>query len=69
MTIVRLTAAAWLARESERVKGILLCHLTRGGMNANELLGMLEAWGLSYTAAEIGLLRDKLIADGVIEIV
>ena len=69
MPIVRLTAAAWLLRESERVKGVLLCHLSRAGLEVSELLGLIRAWGLEYTLPELQLIRDKLIADGVIEIV
>jgi len=69
MAIIRLTATAWLARESERVTGVLLCHVTREGMDVNELLAMLGNWGLHYTVAELQLLRVKLVTDGVIEIV
>ena len=69
MAIVRLTAAAWLDYEVGRVKGVLKCHLTRNGLEASELIALIEMWGLHYTPAELVLLRNRLIADGVIEIV
>ena len=47
----------------------MLCHLTREGMDVNELLRHLGNWGLIYTPAELQLLRVKLVTDGVIEIV
>ena len=66
--IVRLTNAAWLEYEAGRVRGILLCHLSREGMLVSELRRLIKSWGLSYTPEELVLLRDKLVADGVIEI-
>jgi len=69
MTIVRLTSAAWLDHETERVKGVILCHLTREGIEMSELLKLIEVWGLHYTIAELQLIRTQLVADGVIEIV
>lgn len=69
MPIVRLTEAAWVEHEAERVRGIMLCHLTREGLPTDELLRLIRHWGLRYTNAELLLIRDKLIAEGVIEVV
>ena len=69
MPIVRLTEAAWVKHEAERVRGILLCHLGREGKPVEELIAFLLDRGLRYTGPELVLIRDRLIADGVIEIV
>lgn len=68
MPIVRLTEAAWVEHESERVRGILLCHLGRAGRPVEELIAFLRDRGLRYTGPELVLIRDRLIAEGVIEV-
>lgn len=69
MATVRLTEAAWVEHEAERVRGILLCHLGREGKPVGELLALIRSWGLHYTNAELQLIRDKLVAEGMIEVV
>ena len=69
MPIVRLTEVAWVEREAERMRGVLLCHLGREGMPVGELLALIRSWGLHYTNPELQLIRDRLIAEGVIEVV
>lgn len=69
MPIVRLTEAAWVEHEAERVCGILLCRVGREGLPVGELLAFIRHQGLHYTNAELLLIRDKLVAEGVIEIV
>ena len=50
----KLTSAAWLTRETARVKGILLANLRNG---------------VEYSGAEFTLISDALITDGTIEAV
>jgi len=69
MAIIRLTAAAWLAHECERVRGVLLMNLTRADMDLDLLLQLLVAEGLTYTTEELQLIGAQLVADGVIEII
>ena len=69
MTIIRLTVAAWLAHECERVRGVLLMTLTRSDMDVDLLLQLLVSEGLIYTPEELQLIGAQLVADGVIEII
>ena len=69
MATVRLTGTAWLNYESERVKGVLLVNLPRAGLEVSELIVLLRNFGLVYTAADLILIRNKLLANGVIETV
>ena len=66
----RLTPAAWLARETERAKGVLLVHMTPGtAYTVDELLAMLSECGLYYSNPEYQGIGKELIKQGVIEAV
>lgn len=73
MAVIKLVDTEWLNQEAERVEGSLLQWLGgsdgRAGRDATELKARLEYVGLYYTAVDLVAIRDKLIADGVIEIV
>ncbi|MFQ5858985.1 MAG: hypothetical protein ACE5LU_25575 [Anaerolineae bacterium] len=70
MPSYKLTDTAWLNREKDRVKGVLLVHLKAGQTYTGaELLQTLKDFGLEYTAAELVTLRDALIVDGTLEAV
>ena len=68
MPTVKISQAAWLEREKERVKGTLLVHLTREGIDQTELRQLLQDWGLDYSSEDLATIRDALITEGVIEI-
>ena len=66
----QLTQSAWLAREVERVKGVLLVHMEPGTeYTVEELLAMLSEYGLYYSNPEYVEIGQVLIADGTIEAV
>jgi hypothetical protein len=66
----KLTDAAWLARETERAKGILLQHLVKGQeYTVAQVLQVLADYGLDYTNPEYVEIGNQLVADGVIEAV
>lgn len=71
MTIIKLTDATWLDHESERVKGRLLVVLggseNKAGIDAIQLVCVLKKGGLVYESADLLLIKNSLIADGVIE--
>jgi len=68
MPTYRLTTTAWLAREVERAKGILLVHMQPDrGYTAEELLTMLADYGLDYSIPEYQQIGKVLISQGVIE--
>jgi len=68
MPTYRLTTTAWLAREVERAKGILLVHMQPGvTYTAEELLTMLADYGLVYSNPEYQEIGRELIRQGVIE--
>lgn len=69
MPIIKLTDSAWLDREVERARGLLLVHLGKDGRPIDELLTLLSDYGLDYSVSDLLLIRNKLVADGVIEIV
>ena len=63
----QLTESAWLTRETQRIKGVLLqwmCHdIAYDGAAMKDRCRRL---GLVYTDAEFLQLRDVLIVDGTI---
>jgi hypothetical protein len=64
----KLTATAWLERETERVKSVLLVHMDPDmEYSGQELLDLVCDHGLDYSNPEYQGIRDQLIADGVIE--
>jgi hypothetical protein len=73
MPNVKLTETTWLNSNVERVKGRLIVVLessaNHAGRPIGDLVAMLAEAGLTYTAVELAAIRDKLIADGVIQIV
>ena len=70
MPAYRLTPAAWLARETERAKGVLLCHMQPGqAYTVNELLAMLADYGLDYSNPEYEPIGKELIKQGTIQAV
>ncbi len=68
MPTARLTEATWLAYESGRVKSALLANLPHGGLPVEEAVAILARLGLRYSDVELGAIADRLVADGVIEI-
>jgi hypothetical protein len=65
---IKLTDAAWLARETERAKGILLQHMVKGQeYTVAELLELLATYGLTYSNPEYTGIGANLIADGTLE--
>lgn len=70
MLTYKLTSSAWLAREVERAKGVLLAHMEPGTeYTVKELLTMLHDYGLDYSNPEYQEIGNKLIQDGFIEAV
>ncbi|MFQ5861388.1 MAG: hypothetical protein ACE5IG_07580 [Dehalococcoidia bacterium] len=70
MPTIRLTDTAWLDREVERVRGVLLARLPRGGVDQATLRQGLEEHGMGpYTNAEAAAIRNALVSDGTIEII
>jgi len=68
MSTYRLTTTAWLAREVERAKSILLVHMKPGqAYTTEELLTMLADYGLVYSNPEYQEIGRELIRQGVIE--
>ena len=64
----KLTTAAWLARETERAKGVLLVHMKPGiEYTVEELLVMLSEYGLHYSNPEYLPIGAELIKQGVIQ--
>ena len=72
MTIIKLTDEQWLEQEAARAKGALQQWLGgskgKAGRDAAELKARLEYVGLHYSAVDLVAIRDKLVADGVIEV-
>ena len=73
MAIIKLTDTQWLEQESEKVEGVLRQWLGgsegKEGRDSDKLRKRLKYAGLEYTPADLAAIRDKLIADGVIEVV
>lgn len=73
MADIKLTDDTWLDYEAGRVEGRLLVALSgsenKGGLPESELVEILKYAGLEYAPADLLLIRAKLIADEVIEIV
>ena len=70
MPAYKLTPTAWLARETERAKGVLLVHMQPNtSYTVEELLAMLSAYGLHYSNPEYQEIGKELIKQSVIEAV
>ena len=68
MTTIRLTEAAWLERELNRIRAVLTQNLTRAGIDQNILARLLKRYlGMEYTGAELLAFHDALVAEGLIE--
>ena len=64
----QLTEQAWLQRETERIKGVLLQYMQHDTpYDGAAMKDRCRRLGLDYTDAEFLQLRDALIAEGVIE--
>jgi len=74
VAIIRLTDVTWLDQETARALGVLRSDLALGGKNgqAGRDLGSLDAIlkyaGLEYVPASLSAIRNKLVADGLLEI-
>ena len=63
----QITESAWLIRETERIKSVLLQYMQHGvAYDGAEMKDRCRRLGLIYTDAEFLQLRDVLIADGTI---
>lgn len=75
MAIIKLTDETWLNQEAAKVEGVLRSNRALGGKegktgrDASTLKEMLNYAGLDYDTADLIAIRDKLVADGIIEIV
>ena len=73
MPIIKLTDDTWLDQETARCEGVLRQALGgkdgKAGKDAAELKAVLSYAGLEYATADLLAIRNKLAADGVIEIV
>ncbi len=66
----KLTPAAWLAKETERAKGVLLTHMQPGvAYTAEQLIAMLLDYGLDYSSAVLQQIGAELIKQGTIQVV
>ena len=72
MATIKLTDEQWLEQEAAKVEGVLRQWLGgsegKAGRDAADLKARLEYVGLRYDAVDLVAIRDKLIADGVIEV-
>lgn len=70
MPTIRLTQAAWLAQAVAAAKGVLTVHLTRTGIDQDELRQKLHDYGVGrdWNGGDLVAIRDALVADGTIEI-
>ena len=63
----QLTEAAWLERETERIKGVLLQYMQHNVEYSGAVMkDRCRRLGLDYTDTEFLQLRDVLVADGTI---
>jgi hypothetical protein len=75
MATIKLTDTEWLDQEAAKCEGILRQAFSgsdgKAGRNKDDLKAIIEyAMGPGYyTNADLAAIRDKLVADGVIEIV
>lgn len=71
MSTIKLTDETWLNHESDRVRGRLLVVLGgsegKPGIDTAQLVRVLKKGGLVYEGADLLLIKNRLIADGVIE--
>jgi hypothetical protein len=64
----KLSDAAWLAREVERVKGALGARMVHGqAYTTEELLALLKDLGLDYSNPEYLPIGQKLLQDGYLQ--
>jgi len=73
MAIIKLTDATWLDQESAKIEGVLRQALGgkdgKAGKDTADLKAILTYAGLDYENSDLLAIRNKLIADGVIEVV
>ena len=69
MPIIKIKDATWLARETDRIKAVLLGELPRAGLPVEQVRKLLEERGFNHTAAEYQAIAQALIAQNIIEIV
>lgn len=68
MANYKLSEAEWLAKEIEKIRGVLVHRMEHGKSYSGAALKRLVIdVGLNYTDAEFIQLRDDLIAQGIIE--
>lgn len=73
MAVIKLTDNVWLAQEATRVEGVLRSNRALGGKegkagrDSSTLKAMINYAGLDYENADLLAIKNKLIADGVIE--
>lgn len=68
----KITEATWLNRAKTRVGSVLKAQMEHGvEYTADELIELIEKTFPSdiYKAAELILIRDALVTDGIIEVV
>lgn len=73
MAVIKLTDTTWLDQESAKAEGVLRQALGgkdgKAGRDAADLKAILSYAGLHYENVDLLAIRDKLVADGVIEII
>lgn len=73
MATIKLTDEQWLTQEAARVEGAIRQWLGgsegKAGRDAQDLKARLEYVGLYYAPSDLVAIRDRLLADGVIEVV
>ena len=75
MATVKLTRTIWIDHQASCVQGMLLCcPAMKAGMLGADLLKWIrysskQSIGVDWTAQDMQDIRDKLVADGVIEII
>ena len=73
MATIKLTDTTWLDQEAAKVEGVLRQALGgkdgKAGKDAQSLKALLNYAGLDYDTADLVAIRDKLVTDGVIEVV
>ena len=69
MPIIKLTEAAWLKREADKLEGHLIAQLPKEGVEQSVIVHLLKDLGTEYTTAELIQIRDELVVRGTIEVV
>lgn len=73
MAIIKLTDTEWLDQEAAKVEGVLRQALGgkdgKAGKDEADLVAILSYAGLEYESADLVAIRDKLVADDVLEVI